>query len=309
MTAPDPQPPVPDSRLPTPDPQPPAPDSRKRARWWVRVLRTLGLVVVVYFVLTFLLVMFFENSFIYFPTKYPEGDWKAPARMQNKVEEVEFEASDGVKIHGWFVKGDGAKHTLLFFHGNAGNLSDRADWVDTLASLPTDILAIDYRGYGKSEGKPNEEGVYRDAMAAYQWLTETRKIPANKIILYGKSLGGAPACELASRVPCGGLILQSTFTNAKDMAGTMMPLLPVKWFMRHRFDNLGKIAKIEIPKLIVHSRNDEIIPYAMAERLHEAAKEPKSLVTYDGAGHNDLIFHFQSDLLDRFRAFLDTLPH
>ena len=268
---------------------------------WIRVSRTTGLALLGSFVVLFLFVVFFENKFIFLPSRYPAGVWSLPP--EDQIEDVQFEASDGVKLHGWFAQGERSDRTILFFHGNAGNLSDRADWIRSLRQV-ADVFIIDYRGYGKSEGSPDEAGIYLDAEAAYRLLTETRGVPADRIVIYGKSLGGAPACELASRFPCAALILQSTFTDAKTMARIMMPLFPAGWFLRTRFDNIGKIAKIEAPKLIVHSRDDEMLPYRMAEKMYEAAAEPKTLKTFEGAGHNDLIWMHRAELIETFREFL-----
>jgi hypothetical protein len=174
-----------------------------------------------------------------------------------------------------------------------------------LRESPANVLAIDYRGYGKSEGKPSEDGLYRDARAAYDWLKA--KTPAARIVAFGKSLGGGPACELAATVPLDGLILQSTFTSAPDMAGRVMPLFPARWFMRTKYDNLSKVRKAACPKLFVHSRADEIIPFAMGERLFAEAAEPKEAAWYDKADHNGLIDRFGMDYYRRIAAFLERV--
>ena len=278
----------------------PSPISARR-RWLIRfvcivLLSTVALAV---------LIMIFENRIIFVPTKYPAGDWDAPARATVPFDDVWLETSDGVKIHGWLARGKGARATILYFHGNAGNLTHRADWIEVLTRLPADVLAIDYRGYGRSEGTPNEAGIYRDAEAAYAYLTETRGVAPQQLIVYGESLGGAPACEIAWRRPCAGLIVQSTFTNARDMA-SRLTRLPVRWLVRARFDNAVKIARVRAAKLIVHGRDDEMIPYEMSKRLHEAAAEPKKLIIFDDAGHNDLVWLYQPQLTAAFRAFIES---
>ena len=250
--------------------------------------------------------MFFEDRLIYFPTRHPAGDWHAPEREGRVVEDVWLQAADGVRIHGWYLPTPGAPVTLLFFHGNAGNLSDRYGWANDLSQLPAHVLLVDYRGYGRSEGRPDEHGIYQDAEAAYRWLLDEKGTPAERIVVYGKSLGGAPACEIASRLPVGGLILQSTFTSAADMASVMFPLFPVGFLVKTRFDNETKIRTIAAPKLLIHSRDDEMLPYPMAERLHEVAPEPKRFLSYDGAGHNDLISRRGTELRDGIRAWLAT---
>lgn len=254
-----------------------------------------------------LLLMLFENKLIYLPWKFPQGNWEEIQREKNPPEDVFLQTEDGVKIHGWFVSGENAKASILYFHGNAGNISNRYDWVKDLSRLPANVFIIDYRGYGKSEGRPSEGGIYLDAQAAYRYLIEKRKIDPKTLVIYGKSIGGGPACELASKFPCAGLILQSPFTSIKDMADRLIPPLPLRWIARTRFDNLGKIQKITVPKLIIHSRNDEVIPFWMSEKLFQAAPEPKQFQTYSRAGHNDLIGIEHDDLLKLFGEFLDRL--
>jgi hypothetical protein len=272
-----------------------------------RALRGLGLVVVGCSVLMVVVVMLFENRFIYFPSRYPEGSWERARRGPVPIEDVWLAASDGVRLHAWFVRGAAPTVTILFFHGNAGNVSDRLDWLIEVAGLPADVLALDYRGYGRSEGRPSEAGLYQDAEAAYRWLTEERRVPPARLVLYGKSLGGGPACELAARRPARALILQSTFTNVPDMARVALPFMP-RALVRTRFDNLAKVARITVPTLIVHSRDDEMIPFAMAERLHGAAAGPKRLAAFRGAGHNELIPLQGKKLIATLREFLALGP-
>jgi len=170
------------------------------------------------------------------------------------------------------------------------------------------VLLLDYRGYGKSEGTPSEPGLYRDARAAYDWLLT--RTTADRIVLFGKSLGGGPACELASTVPVGGLIVQSAFTKAPDMAPRVMPLLFfARWLMHTKYDNLAKVAAIRCPKLFIHSRSDEIVPFDMAEKLYAAAAEPKECAWFDGgAGHNDLWIVHAKAYYERLARFLEGLP-
>jgi fermentation-respiration switch protein FrsA (DUF1100 family) len=270
--------------------------SRPPPRWWKRILRTLGLAGLLVIILGTVLILIFENSLIYFPTKGGVG----PSPGQ----EVWLTCSDGVKIHGWYVAHPDARVTLLFLHGNAGNLEDRRDMLVRLRELPANVLLVDYRGYGRSEGKPDEPGLYRDARAAYDWLLT--KAPPGRIVVLGKSLGAGPACELASTVPCGGLIVQSAFTRAPDMASRVLPLFFwARWIMSSKYDNLAKVASIRCPKLFIHSRSDEIIPFVMAERLFAAAADPKEHEWYDGgAGHNDLWIVHARDYFPRLARFL-----
>jgi hypothetical protein len=239
-----------------------------------------------------------EDSFIYFPAKGGVGP--------SPGEDVTLACSDGVKVHGWYLAHPQAKASVLLFHGNAGNLEDRRGMIRQLRESPANVLAIDYRGSGKSEGKPSEDGLYRDARAAYEWLRA--KTPAARIVAFGKSLGGGPACELALQRPAGGLVLLSTFTSVPDMAARTFPFLPVRLVVRTRFDNLDKVRRLGLPKLIVHSRRDEVIPFEMGERLARAARPPVQHLWLDRAGHNDTYFVEGERLGAALRAFADSLP-
>lgn len=240
------------------------------------------------------LLMIFEDRLIFFPTK--DGVGPSPG------EDVWLTTSDGVRIHGWYLPHPAARATILHLHGNAGNLEDRRDLVRNLRDLGVNVLAIDYRGYGKSDGSPDEAGVYRDTRAAYDWLLT--KTSADRIVVHGESVGGAPACELAATAPCGGLIVQSAFTSARDMAPRVLPWFP-RWLVRTKFDNRDKVARITVPKLFIHSRKDEIIPFDMGETLFAAAAEPKECEWFATAGHNDLTFTQPRKYYSRVAQFLE----
>jgi fermentation-respiration switch protein FrsA (DUF1100 family) len=230
-----------------------------------------------------------ENKIIFHPYKYPEGIWN-PEAYGLQVEDVYFQSGDGVKLHGWFVKGasapkDGA--TLLWFHGNAGNLSHRLEHILLLRKLGLDIFIFDYRGYGKSEGQPDELGIYRDSLAAYRVLVDARNVRPESLFLYGQSLGGACAIEVALQCPAGGLILEATFTSTEEMAGLMFPFLPVKFLVRSKFNSIDKIPLVAMPKLFVHGTQDSIVPFSMGRKLFDAAREPKEFLKIPNADHND----------------------
>ena len=246
-------------------------------------------------------VMLFEDSFIYFPARYPEGIWARDqprareGEIVARVEDVQLAASDGVRLHGWFctplVGRNGAlesvetKRTLLFLHGNAGNISHRYDIIEGLIKLSVNVFIIDYRGYGKSEGRPSEQGLYADARAAWDYLTNARGIPAAHIVIFGESLGGAVAIDLASKVQACGLIVQSSFTSIADMAAEVLPFAP-RFMIRTKMDSLSKIAQVSCPKLFVHSEADDIIPYKLGRRLFDAAHAPKQFYDVKNAPHN-----------------------
>lgn len=268
-------------------------------------LQTVGVVFLMLLVFTGFLVGI-ENRIIFYPYKFPEGIWN-PEFYGLQVEDVYFKAEDGVKLHGWFVAatrpsnnvGQEVPPTLIWFHGNAGNLSHRLEHILLLHNLRLNIFIFDYRGYGKSEGSPDEQGVYLDSIAAYRTMTESKGLP----FLYGQSLGGACAIEVAMHYPIAGLILESTFTSAADMARKMFPIFPVGRFLRTKFDSINKIPQVTAPKLFLHGTQDEIVPYTMGRKLFEAAKEPKEFHDIIGAEHNDTYIVGGADYfhaIDRF---------
>ena len=275
---------------------PALPSEKKRAQF-PSLRRALLLTIrttVIAYVFIVVLAMIFEDKLIYFPSKDAVG--------ASPGEEVWLTAADGVKVHGWYFPHPQARASILHLHGNAGNLEDRRDLVRGLQKLGVNVLAIDFRGYGKSEGKPGEAGLYADSRAAYDWLLA--KTSADKIVVHGESLGAGPACELAATVPCGGLIVQSAFTSARDMAPRVLPIFP-KWLLRTRYDNLAKVARISCRKLFLHSRRDEIVPFDMGEQLFAAAVEPKECEWFATAGHNDVSISHPKKYYSRLAKFLE----
>ncbi|MCH8312520.1 MAG: alpha/beta hydrolase [Nitrospinae bacterium] len=228
-----------------------------------------------------------EDKIIYHPHKYPQGIWN-PSSFNVKVEDVFFQAKDGTKLHGWYIPSANAQATLLWFHGNAGNLTHRLENIQQLQPLALNIFIFDYRGYGKSEGKPSEAGIYQDSQAAYDYLIrEKNVVPLENLFLFGRSLGGICAVEVASSNPAAGLILESVFTSARDMAGQVFPLLPIGWAIRSKFSAVEKVPYLKLPKLFLHGTKDEIVPYKLGRKLYSAAAEPKEFYDIEGAGHND----------------------
>jgi hypothetical protein len=177
---------------------------------------------------------------------------------------------------------------LLYFCGNAGSVSDRIDLLTQAAACDLGVVAVNYRGTGESDGTPTEEGVYQDALAVYDLVTGSKGIDPSNIVVWGHSIGGAVACELALRRPCAGLILESTFLSARAMAGRMLPFVPVGPFMSYRFDNKTAVAKLDLPKLFLHGTLDPMVPTSDSETLLRLAIGPKELWLIEGADHNDL---------------------
>lgn len=226
-----------------------------------------------------------EDSFIFFPTKYPDGDWE-PSRLPH--ENVYFHAPGGPRLHAWFVPHAAPRAVVLFAHGNGGNLSHRADLLRVLHdSLKVSTLAFDYRGYGRSEGKPSEQGVMDDARAAAAWLAERTGFRPKDLVLYGESLGGAVVVDLAAANGARALVLENTFSNLTDVAAHHYPRLPAKSLIRSRFDSTAKIKDYHGPLLQFHGEADSIIPIELGRRLFAAANEPKEFVVIPGADHNE----------------------
>ncbi|MDP6335247.1 MAG: alpha/beta hydrolase [Nitrospinaceae bacterium] len=227
-----------------------------------------------------------ERRIIYHPHKYPEGNWN-PSSSSVSREDVHFTASDGVRLHGWYIPSAGAKATLLWFHGNAGNITHRLGNIEMLKPLNLNIFIFDYRGYGKSEGEPDEKGIYSDSQAAYDWLVKVKNILPGEIILFGRSLGGICAVEVASGNPAAGLILESVFPSAGKMAEKIFPVLPLGGAIKSRFDAISKVPDLKLPKLFIHGTQDEIVPYKLGRELFSVAADPKEFYDIQGAGHND----------------------
>jgi fermentation-respiration switch protein FrsA (DUF1100 family) len=241
--------------------------------------------------------MLFENQFLFFPERYPFGDWDPEGLA---IEDAQFTAADGARLHGWFVPHPAPVATILFAHGNGGNLTF---WGDDLRWLHhevgAEVLIFDYRGFGRSLGSPNEAGAYADARAGRRWLAERTGKPEASIVLLGCSLGGAVMVELAASDGARGLVLQNTFTSVPDVARKHMPWLPVG-LLRQRFDSLGKIRGYHGPLLQSHAMCDTIVPYGLGEQLFAQANEPKQFLSLAGADHNDPLPEFYWPVLRRF---------
>jgi hypothetical protein len=248
-----------------------------------RVLR-LAARVLVGLVIAGALLLVFEKKLIYFPTRAHDA---TPAGLGLAHEEAELRAADGVRLHGWFLPAKGSRLTVLLFHGNAGNVSHRLDRALMMQlRLKVDTLLLDYRGYGRSEGSPDEAGTYEDARAAYRWLVARGTSP-ERLVLFGESLGSAVATQLATEVASRALVLESPFTSVPDMARAVYPFLPLWPFVRTRYDTLTKVKTLRIPLLILHGERDEVVPFAQGRRVFEAAPGPKRFYAIPGAGHND----------------------
>jgi fermentation-respiration switch protein FrsA (DUF1100 family) len=230
---------------------------------------------------------------------------RTPTDIGAEYRDVWIRTTDGVKVHGWYVPGE-SDRVLMFFHGNAGNISHRLESIRHFLQLGLSVLIIDYRGYGQSEGRTTEQGIYRDAEAAWQYLTETNKIPESRIIVFGRSMGASAAAYLAARHCPLALIVESSFTSVPDIAREYYPWLPVRWLSRLRHSAEDFVRETESPVLVIHSRDDEIVPFHHGEAIFQAAGKPRSFIEIRGT-HNDAFLRDEKNYLAGLRSFLDQL--
>jgi fermentation-respiration switch protein FrsA (DUF1100 family) len=262
---------------------------------WRTILWSLIVAAFVYGVITAVLFIY-QSRFIYFPYRMIEV---TPDTAGLSYEDVSFKSSDGLNLSGWFIPAEDQIGVLLFCHGNAGNISHRLDSILLFNRLRLGVLIFDYRGYGKSGGAPSEIGTYLDAEAAWNYLVHERKVPPHEIVVFGRSLGGSIAARLSEMYTPKALIIESTFTSMGDLAARFYPFLPVRLLLRFQYDTLSSLKRVSAPILIVHSRDDELVPFSHAEKLFSEFEGPKELLEIRG-GHNDGFistgFHYEEGL-------------
>lgn len=233
--------------------------------------------------LTFAAILYlFQSRLVFFPERNMIG---TPHDIKLPFESIYFRAPDNVELHGWFVPGKNARGVVLFCHGNAGNISHRLDYVQLFHQLGMSTFIFDYRGFGKSGGKPTEAGTYQDALGAWRYLVEKRNVAPRDIVIYGESLGGAVGAWLARERRPAALILASSFTSIPDVAADLYPFFPVRWLARFHYDTQGLLPEVTCPVLVIHSRDDEIVPFAHGRSLFETARAPKAFLEIRGS-HN-----------------------
>ena len=225
-----------------------------------------------------------ENGFVFFPETRFDG---TPDDYHLQYREVFFDTGDGKRLHGWFFPLRQEAPIILFCHGNAGNISHRLENVRLLLDQKLQVFIFDYRGYGRSSGRPSEKGLYVDGLAAYDYLTQREHIAPTHVIIFGRSLGAAVAVEISLARKVRSIIIESAFTSTKEMARTIPVFYLVSFFLPANYNNLEKIGHITVPKLIIHGKQDEIVPFSMGERLFEAAKDRRYLFPINAATHND----------------------
>lgn len=249
---------------------------------WSVVWGILRIALTVYVVLI-ILVLLFQSHFIFFPER---NIIATPEQIGLKFENVAFLTEDGKILAGWFIPAEEPKGVLLFCHGNAGNISHRLDSIILFHQLGLSTFIFDYRGYGRSQGKITETGTYADAEAAWRYLVRMKEVPPSEIIIFGRSLGGAVASMIARNHKPKGLILESTFTSIPDIAADIYPFLPVRILTRFIYSTIENIKDVKCPVLIVHSRDDDIIPFKHGRLIFDAAPDPKEFLEINGS-HNE----------------------
>jgi len=270
----------------------------------MRMLFNLLITLVVVYLIVVFLVYAGQSRLIYFPEIEQEISNK-PSAIGLDYTSVNMATADGERLHGWWVSVPDAKGTVLFFHGNAGNISQRINYLSMFKRLGYNTLLFDYRGYGQSSGVPSESGTYLDAQAGWRYLTEIQNISPERIILFGESLGGAVAAWLAAREKPGLLVLASTFTSVPNLAAQIYPFLPVRWITRFHYNTLESLQSVTCPVFIAHSPEDEIIPFEHGQQLFQAASAPKQFLSLEG-GHNIGFIFMQPAWIKSLGAFMDA---
>lgn len=277
----------------------------------MKISLTVLMVVVVCALLFYFAARWFERSVVFHPEPYSEGSgWRVP----RGAEDVWFKGRSGERLHGWYVRAEGMVDAeqsphVIYFHGNGGNISTVGWMGEALSQRGISVLLFDYRGYGRSEGSVrDEQAIYEDADAAYDYLVRERNVKPEQIALYGQSLGTTAAVDLASRKPCRAVILESGLSSASDMASLILPGVPawVHRYGRNHFESAKKLERVTVPVMVAHGTLDRTIPVEQGYKLYAAAHEPKRLRIVENAGHNDLVSVGGKEYLDEVAAFIKT---
>ena len=245
----------------------------------------------------------FQGNLIHLPMGEPD---RVPSDLGMPYDDVRLETDDGETLHAWWVQAEDAESTILFFHGNAGNIGHRLDSIRIFHDLGYNVLIVDYRGYGESTGSPSEEGLYKDALTAYHWLRHEQALTSDDLVLFGRSLGAAVASWLATQQPAAGLIVESGFISIPELGAELYPFLPVRPLARYDYATVDHLSLVSAPVLVVHSPDDDIVPFRHGQALFQAANEPKSMLEISG-DHNSGFLTSGDYYTDGLRHFLDSL--
>ena len=271
----------------------------------MRILVSILTIATSIYVLLVLMLYLFQGRMVFLSNLPDRALIASPADIDLGYENVSLTTSDNERLHGWYVPAANPKGVLLFFHGNAGNISHRLDSIRIFHDLDLDTLIIDYRGYGQSTGKTSEQGTYLDAQAAWDYLVNSRRIPADRIIVFGRSLGGAIGTWLGAQNTPAAVIIESSFSSGVDMARRFYPFLPARLITRLRYPVVDYAGRLSCPVLVVHSRQDEIIPFAMGQAIYDAVKQNKSFLELRG-DHNNGFMISQKDYVTALKVFTQT---
>jgi len=251
----------------------------------MKMVLSFGFIALLVYLLMCLFIYLRQTGMIYLPSLPTRQLQARPNEIGLQYEDVTLTAADGVRLHAWYIPAAGARVTLLFCHGNAGNISHRLDSIALFHKLGLNVFIFDYRGYGQSQGRPSEQGSYADVLAAWRYITVEQQTPAEQVVLFGRSLGAAVASHLATQVKAGAVILESAFASVPDMAAKLLPFFPMRWLSSYEYSNVKNVRSIHSPLLVSHSEEDEIIPYAQGRAVFEQANVPKSFLQLHG-DHN-----------------------
>lgn len=279
----------------------------ERAKPIGRRLMSLLLTLLIGYLIALVALRVFESHLLFFPD-YPgrlEGDWHPRALP---VEDVWLKAADGTKLHAWWIPNKDAKFTFLAFHGNASNIANRASVYEFLRNTPANIFALEYRGYGHSEGKPSESGIYLDAQAAHQYLVDVQKIDPKTIISFGQSLGTAVAANLASRLPVGAVVLEAPFPSASAVARKVFWFLPgIQFFVHGQLNTSVRLQHTRVPLLVVHCTQDPVIPFEFGQAVYQRAPEPKRFLKIENQCHEEASIVSPDKYRDALNDFIAML--
>ena len=246
-----------------------------------------------------------DQLFVYHPVPWSEQNWAKKSGLP--LEDVWFQATDGTRLFGWFVQASSHAQVLLWCHGNAGNITHRLGNLAQLVQLGLSVFLFDYRGYGRSEGRPSEVGLYQDAVAAHVHLTSARTYAPKRVVVFGRSLGATIAGHLVSQRPAAGVILESSFASVEHMARTHYFGLPAHRLIQARFDLASSLKNVRIPILVIHGDRDRIVPIQLGKRVYEAANSPKDFYLVSGAGHNDVTYIGGRQYFKRLKEFVRSV--
>ena len=267
----------------------------------LKILFTIIQFAFVFYFILILFLYFMQTRMIFIPYKEVAG---TPSDIGLEFEDVNLKSQNGVSINGWFIPAENAEYTILFCHGNGGNISHRLDTISIFNRLPANFFIFDYQTYGKSKGSISEKGLYEDVAAAWDYLTKTKNILAKKIIIVGRSLGGSIAAHAAAEFSPGGLILESTFTSMPEIAGERLPFVPVKWLLNYKLPTIDNLAKVKCPVLIIASPDDSVVPFRHGKKLFEEAPEPRTFLELTG-DHDDCYFLCRTKYVAALRLFIE----